>query len=74
MKRSAQRKLVLIIGVAGAVATVVALRVGQSPDPTPAPPGDTSTSEVREHPSDVEEYWTEERMRDADPAPMPEEN
>jgi hypothetical protein len=27
---------------------------------------------VQEDPQQVEEYWTEERMRDAQPAPMPE--
>ncbi|WP_431783698.1 hypothetical protein [Streptomyces chumphonensis] len=73
MKRSVRRALALVAGVAGAVATV-ALLADPSPDPAPAPPGDGSSSEVRQHPSEVEEYWTEERMRDADPAPMPEEN
>ncbi|MEU0671559.1 hypothetical protein ABZ330_01465 [Streptomyces sp. NPDC006172] len=73
MKRSGIRTLVVTAGVAAVVATVVALR--QDPFGSPAAPpgsgGDTSTSEVRHDRRDVEEYWTDRRMEEAEPAPMP---
>ncbi len=37
------------------------------------PGGDTSTSEVQHDQRDVEEYWTDRRMEEAKPAPMPHE-
>ncbi|MCZ7413817.1 MULTISPECIES: hypothetical protein [unclassified Streptomyces] len=74
MKRSPLRKLVLAAGATGAAAaTVLAVRAAGlgPPESTPVSPGGTSTSEVQPGPSDVERYWTQERMAEAEPAPMP---
>ncbi|MFD0210663.1 hypothetical protein ACFVH9_16395 [Streptomyces hirsutus] len=75
MKRSGIRALVVTAGVAVAVATVVALRqdTSESPASPPEPGGDTSTSEIQHDQRDVEEYWTDRRMEEAEPAPMPHE-
>ncbi|MFE7357913.1 hypothetical protein ACFU8Q_33470 [Streptomyces sp. NPDC057543] len=75
MKRSGIRALVVTAGVAAAVATVVALRqdTSESPASPPEPGGGTSTSEVQHDQRDVEKYWTDRRMEEAEPAPMPHE-
>lgn len=75
MKRPGIRALVVTAGVAAAVATVVALRQDTSESPAPPPElgGDTSTSKVQQDPRNVEEYWTDRRMKEAEPAPMPQE-
>ncbi|MFJ2110423.1 MULTISPECIES: hypothetical protein [unclassified Streptomyces] len=75
MKRSGIRALVVTAGVAAAVATVVALRQDTSASPAspPEPGGGTSTSEAQHNQRDVEKYWTDRRMEQAEPAPMPHE-
>ncbi|MCC3651934.1 hypothetical protein LIX60_10730 [Streptomyces sp. S07_1.15] len=77
MKGSAPRKLLLLAGVAAAIAGAIALRpdaAAEAPGPSPAPDGGTSVSEVQEDPSAVREYWTPERMENAEPAPMEEDD
>ncbi|WP_016908398.1 hypothetical protein [Streptomyces xiaopingdaonensis] len=73
MKRSGIRKLVLAAGVVAAVTAVVALRqdTAEPPSEPSGPAGSTSTSEVRHNQGDG--YWTDRRMREAEPAPMPGE-
>ena len=67
MKRSAVRALAATAGGAAVVATAVVLR--QAP---PSEPADgTSSFEIQQDPRDVEQYWTERRMAEAEPAPMP---
>ncbi|MEU5836913.1 hypothetical protein ABZ820_25020 [Streptomyces diacarni] len=75
MKRSGIRVLVVTAGVAAAVATVVALRQDASEPPAspPEPGGGTSTSEVQRDQRDVQDHWTDRRMKEAEPAPMPHE-
>ncbi|WP_369205017.1 hypothetical protein [Streptomyces sp. PU-14G] len=75
MKRSRIRVLVVTAGVAAAVATIVALRqnTSESPASPPEPGGGTSTSEVQHDQHDAQEYWTDRRMKEAEPAPMPHE-
>ncbi|MBQ0983780.1 hypothetical protein KBZ10_04425 [Streptomyces sp. F63] len=53
----------------------IALRADDSEAPAPAPAdgGGTSVSEVPPDPSGVQEYWTPERMENAEPAPMEED-
>ncbi|MEU4682238.1 hypothetical protein [Streptomyces xinghaiensis] len=76
MKGSAPRKLLLLAGVAAAIAGAIALRpdAAETPGPSPAPDGGTSVSDVQEDPSAVQEYWTPERMENAEPAPMEEDD
>ncbi|WFB11221.1 hypothetical protein LRS74_32440 [Streptomyces sp. LX-29] len=61
--------------VLAAVVALVAWRTAAAapkpPQPPPAP-GSTS-SDVRPDPGTSEGYWTPERMREARPAPMPED-
>ncbi|WP_019548981.1 hypothetical protein [Streptomyces sulphureus] len=73
MKRSGIRKLVLVAGVVAAVTAVVALRQDTAePSPEPSGPAEsTSTSEVQHDQGDG--YWTDRRMKEAEPAPMPDE-
>ncbi|MFC7896187.1 hypothetical protein [Streptomyces sp. NPDC057381] len=75
MKRSGVRALVLTAGVAALVATVVVIRQDTSEDPaSPAESGSgTSSFEVQQNQREVERYWTERRMAEAEPAPMPHE-
>ncbi|WP_338482994.1 hypothetical protein VM636_01620 [Streptomyces sp. SCSIO 75703] len=75
MKRFGVRALVVAAGVAATVFTVVALRQDTSASPVspPEPRGDTSTSDVQRDQRDVEQYWTDRRMEEAEPAPMPTE-
>ncbi|MFE6403307.1 hypothetical protein [Streptomyces alboflavus] len=44
---------------------------GKKPGKAPAKASDTSTGEVEHGGTDAAGYWTPERMRDAQPAPMP---
>ncbi|MFC8870240.1 hypothetical protein ACFUAC_21795 [Streptomyces sp. NPDC057148] len=69
MKRSVVRAFAATAGVAAVVATAVVLR-----QPPPSEPADgTSSFEVQQNQRDVERYWTERRMAEAEPAPMPRE-
>ncbi|WP_326698490.1 hypothetical protein OG909_14855 [Streptomyces sp. NBC_01754] len=75
MKRFGIRTLVVAAGVAAVVSTVVALRQDTS-EPPASPPesgGGTATSDVQRDQRGVEEYWTDRRMEEAEPAPMPTE-
>ncbi|MFH9072184.1 hypothetical protein [Streptomyces alboflavus] len=44
---------------------------GKKPGKAPAKASDTTTGEVEHGGTDAAGYWTPERMRDAQPAPMP---
>lgn len=39
-----------------------------------APDSGTTSVRTNQDPADVEEYWTPERMENAEPAPMPEDD
>ncbi|MEU4570274.1 hypothetical protein [Micromonospora sp. NPDC023956] len=64
---------VAVVLVAVVVAGVVAARrsgPGEQPGSTGGAVGDTGTTSTR-LPSPDDSYWSPERMRDAEPAPMP---
>ncbi|MGK9460312.1 hypothetical protein ACSLFT_09805 [Streptomyces sp. G6] len=69
MKRSVVRALAATAGVAAVVATAVVLRQ----TPPSEPESGTSSFEVQQDRREVEKYWTERRMEEAEPAPMPRE-
>lgn len=60
--------LLLTLGVlaGGAVLAGRAMSQAQAPD------GSVSVHNQNQDPKAVESYWTEERMRNASPAPMPD--
>lgn len=71
-----RRRIIVLAGGAAAIATVAivgfaaASQAGRGPDVRDSSQPTVHT--VQENPQEVEEYWTEERMRSAKPAPMPE--
>ncbi|MFF5263217.1 hypothetical protein ACFY4C_30165 [Actinomadura viridis] len=68
MKRST---ILLITGAAAVAAGVVAVRSAAA---GPPPPPVHGTGESRVQPAPDDGYWTPQRMRDARPAPMPEDD
>jgi hypothetical protein len=42
--------------------------------PKPQPDSGTTSSDVRQGPDEVRDYWTPERTKGARPAPMPEDS
>ncbi|TQN32518.1 hypothetical protein FHX37_2481 [Haloactinospora alba] len=74
MRRSTLRTVVLAAGVAVVAAGIMALRFTEDGDAgswTADPKAQTTSHEVTQDPSSAESYWTEERMKEAEPAPMP---
>ncbi|ACY96726.1 MULTISPECIES: hypothetical protein [Thermomonospora] len=71
-----RRRIIAMGGGAAAIAAITivgfaaASQAGRAPDAQE--PAQPVTHEVQQDPQEVEEYWTEERMRNAKPAPMPE--
>ncbi|MFY1703357.1 hypothetical protein ACN28G_16730 [Micromonospora sp. WMMA1923] len=61
--------LVLLGGAAGVAGW---LRVGGDRPVGGPPAGISETTRSTSAPQEAAEYWTPERMRDAEPAPMPE--
>ncbi|MGI5215371.1 hypothetical protein [Plantactinospora sp. CA-290183] len=65
-----------VLALAVLVGVVVTLRAGAPRDaPAPGssvPPADTSSTRLSS-PGPQDSYWTPERMRSAEPAPMPTE-
>ncbi|MCX2969142.1 MULTISPECIES: hypothetical protein [Streptomyces] len=68
--------IALSASLLGAIACVGAVGLG-GPTPlepsAPPPGGASSSAESRQDPADVLHYWTDERMADAEPAPMPDD-
>lgn len=58
----------LLLGIAVALFAVLAMRLGTGEDP-----GEIVEYEVGQSPEEIEEYWTPERLAEAEPAPMPVE-
>lgn len=77
MRRSVQI-LAVVAGAAAAAAGVLAARsaTASSPPPSaPAPPaGGSTSSDIQPAPAPGAEDWTPERMRGAEPAPMPRDD
>lgn len=44
-----------------------------APPPEPQPDSGTTSSNVRQSPDEVRDYWTPERTKEVRPAPMPED-
>ncbi|ULR55462.1 hypothetical protein [Streptomyces deccanensis] len=58
--------------VGAVVVAVTAWRAAATaPDPGSQPDSATTTHETGQDPDQAREYWTPERMREADDAPMP---
>ncbi|MBT2368891.1 hypothetical protein J7E88_27130 [Streptomyces sp. ISL-10] len=56
------------------VAALAAWRTATAaPPPEPQPDSGTTSSDVRQSPDEVRDYWTPERTKEAQPAPMPED-
>lgn len=70
-----RRRIVVLAGAAGALAAAAIVGLATMGQAGPGPKAEDSSEpvvhKVTENPKDVEAYWTEERMRDAQPAPMP---
>ncbi|MFC8074334.1 hypothetical protein ACFUN8_02180 [Streptomyces sp. NPDC057307] len=79
MGSSTARRIRVAAGVVAVVAGGFGLQaVGSGADAGDGAPSapDSGTTGVRtnQDPADVEEYWTPERMENAEPAPMPEDD
>jgi hypothetical protein len=71
-----RRGLAVVLAAAGAVACVAGLAMVFAAASAPDGPGGGGEPEVvspssTAEPGSVATYWTEERMREAEPAPMP---
>ncbi|MCE7080506.1 hypothetical protein [Streptomyces sp. ST2-7A] len=77
MTSGTARKVGLLATTLAVVVIVVALRFvgndGAADGPAGPAPDDTIGHETGQSPKDVEDYWTPERMEEAEPAPMPED-
>ncbi|MGW0824702.1 hypothetical protein [Streptomyces sp. NPDC002845] len=77
MKPSTARKLALATGAVALITAGFAWQAAASDTPSESPASpDSGTTSVKtgQDPSAVEEYWTPERMENAEPAPMPEDD
>jgi hypothetical protein len=69
-----RRRIIALTGAAAAIAAIAIVgfaatgQAGNGPDPQELE--QSVVHKVQEDPQKVEEYWTEERMRNAKPAPM----
>ena len=72
-RRTLRRSMTVAVPLAAAIVAVAAWRA-VTPDPAPAPGLGTTSSDVRQSPDEAQDYWTPERMREAQPAPMPEDS
>ncbi|SEG42713.1 hypothetical protein SAMN04489712_105155 [Thermomonospora echinospora] len=71
-----RRRIIVLTGAAAAIAavTVVGFAATGQADNDPEPQDPTQSvvhHQVQQDPQEVEEYWTEERMRNAKPVQMP---
>ncbi|MFC8824734.1 hypothetical protein ACFT9I_05160 [Streptomyces sp. NPDC057137] len=76
-RRRTARRIVVAAGVVAVIAGGFAWQSAASGagDGAPSDPGSGTTGvRTNQDPADVDEYWTPERMDNAEPAPMPEDN
>lgn len=69
-----QRKRLIQLPLMGAILLgllAVLFFVGRKRAPKPDPADKVHTHKVETHPDEVRKYWTEDKMRKAQPAPMP---
>lgn len=70
MTLSRARTLMVIAVAAAATAGIAAVWSASASTPAPSPPNTGLTGSQIQQPAPAD-YWTPERMRDAQPAPMP---
>lgn len=74
MRRSSRNRWAVAAALSATVVAVAAWRTASAgPAPGPPPGPGTTSSDVRQDPDEARDYWTPERMREARPAPMPED-
>ncbi|REE96006.1 hypothetical protein [Thermomonospora umbrina] len=70
-----RQRIIVLTGAAAAIAAIAIVgfaATGQAErEPVEQDPGKPIVHHLQENPEQVQRYWTEERMRDAQPAPMP---
>lgn len=75
MRRSSLSRWGTAAALLTGVVAVAAWRTATAaPAPEPQPDSGTTSSDVRQGPDEVRDYWTPERTKGARPAPMPEDN
>lgn len=75
MRRSSLSRWAAAAALVAAVVAVAAWRTAATAaEPEPQPDSGTTVNEVRQDPEKVRDYWTPERMRKAQDAPMPKDN
>ncbi|AVZ76325.1 hypothetical protein SLUN_33090 [Streptomyces lunaelactis] len=75
MRRSSLSRWGTAAALLAAVVAVAAWRTAAA-DPArgPQPDSGTTSSDERQSPDEVRDYWTPQRMKEARPAPMPEDD
>ncbi|MER6154140.1 hypothetical protein ABT147_01185 [Streptomyces sp. NPDC001868] len=75
MRRSSPNRWAAVAALVAAFAAVVAVAAWRTAaaasEPEPQPDSGTTTNDVRQDAEKVRDYWTPERMKNADNAPMP---
>jgi hypothetical protein len=72
MRRSSLSRWAAAAGLVAAVVAVAAWRsAATASESEPPPDPGTTINDVRQDPEKVRDYWTPERMREAQDAPMP---
>jgi hypothetical protein len=75
MRRSSLSRWGTAAVLLAAVVAVAAWRTAAAASaPKSQPDSGTTSSDVRQGPGEVRDYWTPERTKGARPAPMPEDN
>ncbi|MFF4230360.1 hypothetical protein [Streptomyces sp. NPDC001820] len=74
MRRSSFSRWGTAAALLAAVVAVAAWRnAAADPASKPQPDSGTTSGDERQSPDEVREYWTPQRMKEARPAPMPED-
>ncbi|MFF0064623.1 hypothetical protein ACFYRC_24335 [Streptomyces sp. NPDC005279] len=74
MRRSSLSRWGTALVLLAAVVAAAAWRSAAAAQaPKPKPDSGTTSSDVRQSPDEVRDYWTPERTKQARPAPMPED-
>ncbi|MDQ0931476.1 hypothetical protein [Streptomyces turgidiscabies] len=72
MRRSSPVRWTAVVALVAAVAAMVAWRASASAAESESQPDSgTMVNDVRKAPEKVQDYWTPERMKQAQDAPMP---
>lgn len=72
MRRSSPNRWAAAAALVAAVVAVAAWRTAAAASASePQPDSGTTTNDVRQDAEKVRDYWTPERMKNADNAPMP---